>query len=97
MKKYIVLLLLTLVSSYCLADQYVNGYTRKDGTYVEGHQRTDANSSTYDNYSSKGNTNPYTGQQGYRQNEYSAPSNYGNSYGNSDNRQYGYGNYGNNR
>lgn len=95
MKKYIVLLLLTFVSSYCLADQYVNGYTRKDGTYVEGHQRTNANSSTYDNYSSQGNTNPYTGERGYKRNDDSYSSGYDSSNSNRNSGNSLYGNYGN--
>lgn len=45
-------------------DVHVNGYTRNDGTYVEPHYRTAPNNNYYDNYSSQGNTNPYTGQQG---------------------------------
>jgi hypothetical protein len=47
-------------------DAYVNGYYRADGTYVQGHYRTCPNSSTYDNYSTSGNYNPYTGQPGTR-------------------------------
>lgn len=43
----------------------VKGYTRKDGTYVAPHYRSTPNSSKYDNYSTKGNYNPYTGKKGY--------------------------------
>lgn len=43
----------------------VKGYTRKDGTYVAPHYRSTPNSSRYDNYSTKGNYNPYTGKKGY--------------------------------
>lgn len=42
----------------------VRGYTRKDGTYVAPHQQTNPNSSKYDNWSTKGNVNPYTGKKG---------------------------------
>jgi hypothetical protein len=42
----------------------VRGYVKKDGTYVAPHQRTNPNSKRTDNYGTKGNTNPYTGQQG---------------------------------
>ena len=60
------------------AQVYVNPYVTKDGTYVEGHQRTAPNSTRIDNYGSQGNTNPFTGQQGsvnpYAQpNPYQAP------------------------
>ncbi len=46
------------------ADQYVNGYTRRDGTYVEPHYQTNPNSTKLDNYSTQGNVNPYTGKAG---------------------------------
>ncbi|WP_312321221.1 hypothetical protein [Stenotrophomonas sp.] len=54
------------------AQQYVNGYYRTDGTYVQGHYRSQQNSTTLDNYSTQGNYNPYTGKRGtvdpYQQN-----------------------------
>ena len=46
------------------ADEYVNGYTRKDGTYVQPHYQTNPNSTKLDNYSTQGNVNPYTGRAG---------------------------------
>lgn len=46
------------------ADNYVNGYTRKDGTYVQPHYQTNPNSTKLDNYSTQGNSNPYTGKAG---------------------------------
>ncbi len=42
----------------------VKGYTKKDGTYVAPHHQTDPNKTKRDNYSSKGNVNPYTGKEG---------------------------------
>lgn len=42
----------------------VRGYTRKDGTYVQPHKRSSPNSTTYDNWSTRGNINPYTGKMG---------------------------------
>lgn len=42
----------------------VKGYTKKDGTYVAPHHRSAPNGTKYDNYSSKGNVNPYTGKAG---------------------------------
>lgn len=53
-----------LVASAAQAQTYVDGYVRKDGTYVAPHIRSDSNSTKADNYSSQGNTNPYTGQKG---------------------------------
>lgn len=43
---------------------YVQPYTRSNGTYVPGYYRTNPNSNTYDNWSTKGNYNPYTGSTG---------------------------------
>lgn len=65
--------LLVPISSAVLADQYVRGHTRSDGTYVQPHYRSDANSNRYDNYSSQGNSNPYTGERGSQRNELSNP------------------------
>ena len=48
------------------ASVYVDDYTRRDGTYVPGHHRSSPDSSTSNNWSSSGNTNPYTGERGYR-------------------------------
>jgi hypothetical protein len=42
----------------------VRGYTRRDGTYVAPHQQTNPNSTKRDNWSTKGNVNPYTGKEG---------------------------------
>jgi hypothetical protein len=42
----------------------VSGYTRKDGTYVAPYQRTAPNSTTSDNWSTKGNVNPITRKAG---------------------------------
>jgi hypothetical protein len=62
--KYL-LLALTLLCNFVFAkDVYIKPHTRSDGTYVQGHYRTAPNSSQYDNYSTKGNYNPYTGQAG---------------------------------
>ena len=39
----------------------MGGYSRKDGTYVPGHMGTNPDNSFWNNYSPKGNVNPYTG------------------------------------
>jgi hypothetical protein len=64
MKILFALLGLVLVSQTAAADTYVRGYMRNNGTYVEPHHRTNPNNNVFDNYSTQGNTNPYTGQQG---------------------------------
>lgn len=50
----------------CYGDTYVSGYFRGDGKYVSGHYRTCPDSSSFNNYSSQGNFNPYTGERGTR-------------------------------
>ena len=56
----------------------VSGYTRSNGTYVQPHVRTMPNSTNWDNYSTIGNSNPYTGTPGYRARDYSSNAyNYG--------------------
>jgi hypothetical protein len=42
----------------------VRGGFTKQGTYRQPHARTSPNHSKMDNYSTKGNTNPYTGKSG---------------------------------
>lgn len=46
--------------------QYIPGYFRADGTYVQGYYRTVPDNNQHNNYSARGNVNPYTGQPGYR-------------------------------
>lgn len=47
-------------------DQQVNGYARSNGSYVEPYHRTARDSNPYNNYSTQGNVNPYTGQVGHK-------------------------------
>ena len=58
-------ILMTALVPAANADTYVNGYTTKNGTYVAPHIRSSPNGNPYDNYSTQGNVNPYTGQKGY--------------------------------
>lgn len=53
-----------ILATPAVADTWVNGYTRQDGTYVAPHYRSSPDSNRYNNYSSQGMVNPYTGQQG---------------------------------
>lgn len=68
MKIWVILLALfaLFMSNMALAQKSVRvkGYYRKDGTYVAPHYRSAPNSSRYDNYSTRGNYNPYTGKRG---------------------------------
>jgi hypothetical protein len=43
---------------------HVKGYTKKNGTRVAAHDRTKANRTSSDNWSTKGNVNPETGKKG---------------------------------
>lgn len=45
-------------------ETYVNGYTRSDGTQVQGHYRSAPNHNSYDNWSTIGNVNPHTEERG---------------------------------
>ena len=58
----IIAILILITSSF--ADTYVRGYYKSNGTYVQPHYRSSPNSTTSDNWSTYGNTNPYTGERG---------------------------------
>ncbi len=71
MKIWIMAIMLCLVASVALAeDVYVRGHmrdTNHDGikdTYVQPYHRTSPDSNVENNYSTKGNVNPYTNQPG---------------------------------
>lgn len=66
MKRLIIAAALLATPALAQGSHYVQGYTRSDGTYVAGHYATNPNSTTQDNWTTKGNTNPYTGQPGTR-------------------------------
>lgn len=95
MKKLILTILAaTLIAPATSAQVRVEGYVKSDGTYVAPHYRSKPNSTKLDNYSTKGNVNPYTGKVGTK-NVYSNPYNYGSqqsssSYGSSSDYDYSY-------
>jgi hypothetical protein len=75
--KFLSLLLIAMMFSFsAFSDTYVRGYYRKNGTYVQPHYRTNSNSTRLDNYSTRGNVNPYNGRVGTLD-----PYSYSNSYG----------------
>lgn len=52
-------------SSYrSTGEHYVSGHVTKNGTYVSGHYQTNPNATRNDNYSTRGNINPHTGEPG---------------------------------
>ena len=82
MKKILIAFSLLIGSAY--ADTYVNGYYKSNGTYVKPYYRTNSNNTVDDNYSTRGNRNPYTGSYGTKPRSYER-----NSYGGSYNSGYG--------
>lgn len=65
-----------LASAYALAAENVAGHLRKNGKYVHSYKRSNPDNKRYNNYSSKGNRNPYTGKNGTHRNEFSKPVNH---------------------
>jgi hypothetical protein len=85
MRIVIALLVIAVSAATALAGStYVQGHFRSDGTYVQPHYRSAPDGNTFNNYSTQGNVNPYTGQAGTRDPYYQAPSssygNYGSNY-----------------
>ena len=58
------LLVVTALALPALAQVHVDGYLRRDGTYVQPHYRSAPDHTPYNNWSTRGNVNPYTGSQG---------------------------------
>lgn len=54
----------TYSSSPYSGEHYTSGYTRQNGTAVQGYHATNPNETKADNWSTRGNVNPYTGQPG---------------------------------
>lgn len=51
-------------SGHAYLSSSVSGYTKSNGTYVAPSHRTSADSIKSNNWSTKGNINPYTGKLG---------------------------------
>jgi hypothetical protein len=67
MKIFYLIIIFLFISSFCNGKTVkVKGYFKKNGTYVSSHYRTSPDSSFYNNWSTKGNINPYTGKSGYK-------------------------------
>ena len=62
--KFVIITSLTFFSTQAFSQVNVKGYTRKDGSYVQGHQRSAPNKTVKDNYTYKGNRNPHTYKKG---------------------------------
>jgi hypothetical protein len=91
MKRHILMILVGVAVAAPAISQsshYVQGYTTKNGTFVAPHYQSNPDSSRLNNWSTKGNVNPYTGKVG-TVDPYSQPksttSTYGSPlYGNND-------------
>lgn len=81
MKKFLLSLLSVIAISTMVSAQsyrYQNGYYRTNGTYVSGHYKSNSNNTNWDNYSTRGNRNPFTGNNGSVARDYSSGAlNYG--------------------
>ena len=70
MKKFLSVTALALIAttlfSFAYADEYVNGYTRRDGTVVQPYYRSSPDNSYNNNWSVRPKVNPNTGQMGTR-------------------------------
>ena len=76
------LVILLALPSLVSAQVWVNPYTRRDGTAVQGHYRSVPDGNSYNNWSYPGNSNPYTGRVApANPNSYLNNYNGGNSYG----------------
>ena len=64
MKNLLFLIAFLFTTALSFAQVSVSGYYRSNSTYVKPHQRTAPNYTRNDNYSTIGNTNPYTGKAG---------------------------------
>lgn len=67
MKKLLYIFLAYLLLATVAEARYQRGYWKpSSGTYVAGHFKTKSDSTRFNNYSTKGNYNPYTGKKGYK-------------------------------
>lgn len=73
--KKVAFFILLFASINMFADEYVNGYYKSNGTYVDSYMKSSPNNTKSDNFSTYGNVNPYTGQAGTK--TYSDYNNYG--------------------
>lgn len=59
-------LFISLTPNTAEAYKGIGGYYKRNGTYVQPYYRTNPNSFKWDNWSSKGNINPFNGRKGYK-------------------------------
>lgn len=64
MKKLLFVVLSLIVCTAPADAKYVKSHMRRNGTFVSGYNRTRADRTKINNYSSRGNRNPFTGKRG---------------------------------
>jgi hypothetical protein len=76
MKKIIFTISFFAITAFVSAQTttYVQGYVKQDGTYVQGYYKTTSDYTNTNNYSTQGNTNPYTNEYGTKPRDYSIES-----------------------
>jgi hypothetical protein len=74
MKQVTAAILLSIVATmpFAKASHPVKGYTKKDGAHVARYHATNPDRTRTNNFSAKGNINPYTGKEGTK-NPYASP------------------------
>ena len=61
---FLIVFFFTTALTFAQSQVWVNGYTRSNGTYVQGYYRTAPDYTINNNWSTVGNVNPHTGQAG---------------------------------
>jgi hypothetical protein len=81
------ILLVLATDLFAQSSGNVRGYMRNNGTYVQPYHRTVPDGNPWNNYSTQGNTNPYTGRSGTvspysvpSPSPYNSPNNFNNNY-----------------
>lgn len=75
MKKIFAILVAMFIAISSFAQTQVNGYYKSNGTYVQSHVRTTRDNTNHNNWSTTGNTNPFSGSAGSVAKDYSSQAN----------------------
>jgi hypothetical protein len=70
LKTIVATVVLVMVTGAASAQTYQRPHIDKNGRYSDGGYRTTPNGTQLDNYSTKGNVNPYSGKKGNRNPRY---------------------------
>jgi hypothetical protein len=61
---FLIVFFFTTALTFAQSQVWVEGYTRSNGTYVQGHYRTAPDYTINNNWTTVGNVNPHTGRAG---------------------------------